>query len=493
VELSVRNLSVSYPGKTTPALQDVTLTIPSGTFCVIVGPSGCGKSTLLRCLAGIERPTHGEVSADGIAVSDPDPSRGMVFQRDVLFPWATVAANIQFALQARGTPKRDMESIVDELLTIVGLPLEVKKQRPAALSGGMRQRAGIARMLAGEPEVMLMDEPFAALDSLTRLRMQDLVADLWSRLGRTAVFVTHAALSACGVTGSSSKSLTVGFVVDPSWAQIPVAEAAGYFKSEGVNVKVVDFSTGVQALQALAAGQVDVTTSADVPVAASLAKATNMVVVADGSRWKGSVVVASAKAGIKSAADLAGKKVATTLGTSAAYFASSFLARASVTANLVQADPSEMVTAMEQGNVDAVSIFQPYQQQVISALGSNAVVLTPPSGTYIQQSLYLASKSAVKNKAAGLTDFMAALQKASTDLKEETPSSVSAVAAATQLPSPLVKTILSQFNYTVELPSTLPSELTALGQWAKSAGNLDKSIALPNYATYMDPAFLPKS
>jgi NitT/TauT family transport system ATP-binding protein len=115
----------------------------------------------------------------------------MVFQRDILFPWATIRANIAFALQAKGTPKRDMEPIIDELLTVVGLPLEVKRQRPAALSGGMRQRAGIARMLAGEPEVMLMDEPFAALDAQTRLRMQDLVTGLWSRLGRTVVFVTH--------------------------------------------------------------------------------------------------------------------------------------------------------------------------------------------------------------------------------------------------------------------------------------------------------------
>lgn len=191
MQLSVTNVSVVYRGKSTPALDEITLRIPSGAFAVLVGPSGSGKSTLLRCLAGTEQPTRGEVSADDLPVSSPHPSRGMVFQRDVLFPWATIESNISFALQARGTPKREMQATVDQLLTLVGLPLEVKRLRPAALSGGMRQRAGIARMLAGEPEVMLMDEPFAALDAQTRLRMQDLVTDLWMRLGRTAVFVTH--------------------------------------------------------------------------------------------------------------------------------------------------------------------------------------------------------------------------------------------------------------------------------------------------------------
>jgi NitT/TauT family transport system substrate-binding protein len=298
------------------------------------------------------------------------------------------------------------------------------------------------------------------------------------------------ALAACGGSGGAS-SLTVGFVVDPSWAQVPVAQQQGYFKAEGVNVKVVDFSTGVQALQALAAGQIDVTTAADVPVAAALTNSKNMDIVADGSRWKGSVIVANSDSGIKTPADLAGKSIGTPLGTSAAYFASSFLQQADVTAKLVQADPSSMVTAVQRGNVDAVSIFQPYQQQVISALGSNAVVLKPQAGTYVQQSLYLASTSAVKSKSKALKEFFAALNHASSDLQKQTPAAVADVASATQLSADLVKQILPEFDYTIELPAPLSSELTALGQWAKSAGNIDKSTTLPDYSTFITSSFLP--
>lgn len=314
-------------------------------------------------------------------------------------------------------------------------------------------------------------------------------------LGLTVV----ASLSACAGSasadgsGSTSKSLTVGFVPDPSWAQVPVAETSGYFTSEGLNVKVIDFSTGVQALQALAAGQVDVTTSADVPVSAILASSKNMQIIADGSRWKGSVIVASKKAGISSAADLGGKQVGTPLGTSAAYFGSSFLKQSHVDAQLLNVAPSAIVTAMQQGNVPAVSIFQPFQQQVISALGSDAVVLKPAAGTYVQQSLYLASTSAVKDKSAALRSFEVALDKAGGDLTKQSDSAVSAVATATQLSPSLVKTILPEFDYTIELPSELPSELTSLGAWAKTAGNLPSSAALPDYDTFIDRNFLPAS
>ncbi len=160
-----------------------------------------------------------------------------------------------------------------------------------------------------------------------------------SAIALSIVGGTSTALAAGSKASGASKSLTVGFVVDPSWAQIPVAAADGYFRSAGLTVKVIDFSTGVQALQALAAGQVDITTAADVPVSATLVSAKNIDIIADGSRWTGSVIVGSTKEGVTSSSSLAGKNVGTPLGTSAAYFASSFLKQAGVSANLVIVAP----------------------------------------------------------------------------------------------------------------------------------------------------------
>ncbi|QEN16806.1 ABC transporter ATP-binding protein [Mycolicibacterium sp. ELW1] len=189
--VQARDLTVHFAGTAAPALRDVTLDVAAGSFTVLVGPSGSGKSTLLYCLAGLLAPTEGQVIDDGRPVTGPHPRRGMAFQRDILFAWMSVESNIRFGLRATGVPARHHRARIRELLTAVGLPLEVAGRRPSQLSGGQRQRVGLARMLAGEPEVMLMDEPFAALDAQTRLRMQDLVVDLWSRLRRTVLFVTH--------------------------------------------------------------------------------------------------------------------------------------------------------------------------------------------------------------------------------------------------------------------------------------------------------------
>jgi NitT/TauT family transport system ATP-binding protein len=189
--IETHDLVVQFPGKPEPTLKNISITILDGSFTVLVGASGSGKSTLLHCLAGLLTPTSGTVTDNGEPVTAPDPRRGVAFQRDVLFPWMTVADNIDFALAARQLAKRERHARIHELLDLVGLQDEVAKQRPTELSGGMRQRVSIARVLAGEPTVMLMDEPFAALDALTRLRMQDLLIDLWTRLNRTIVFVTH--------------------------------------------------------------------------------------------------------------------------------------------------------------------------------------------------------------------------------------------------------------------------------------------------------------
>ncbi|MGW4124571.1 ABC transporter ATP-binding protein [Nocardia sp. NPDC004711] len=189
--IATRDLTVHFPNAAHPTLHGIDLTVPDGSFTVLVGASGSGKSTLLHCLAGLITPTSGTVTDNGAPVLAPDPRRGVAFQRDVLFPWLSVAGNIDFALRAHGVPARLRRSRIDELIGLVGLSGEVRGKRPTQLSGGMRQRVGIARMLAGEPDIMLMDEPFAALDALTRLKMQDLLIDLWNRLRRTVVFVTH--------------------------------------------------------------------------------------------------------------------------------------------------------------------------------------------------------------------------------------------------------------------------------------------------------------
>ncbi|MGW5381358.1 ABC transporter ATP-binding protein [Nocardia sp. NPDC003963] len=189
--IETHDLVVHFPGRPAPTLDRIDLTIPDGSFSVLVGASGSGKSTLLHCLAGLIAPTSGTVTDRGEIVDSPDPHRGMAFQRDVLFPWMSVADNIEFALRASAVPVRRRRTRIPELLELVELAPEVGRLRPSELSGGMRQRVSIARMLAGEPTVMLMDEPFAALDALTRLKMQDLLIDLWTRLHRTVVFVTH--------------------------------------------------------------------------------------------------------------------------------------------------------------------------------------------------------------------------------------------------------------------------------------------------------------
>ncbi|GGN95664.1 ABC transporter ATP-binding protein [Nocardia rhizosphaerihabitans] len=189
--IETHDLVVHFPGRPAATLDRIDLTIPDGAFTVLVGASGSGKSTLLHCLAGFITPTSGTVTDSGRLVTAPDPQRGMAFQRDVLFPWMSVADNITFALRARAVPAHRRRARIAELLSLVGLSADVARLRPSELSGGMRQRVGIARVLAGEPDVMLMDEPFAALDALTRLNMQDLLIDLWTRLDRTIVFVTH--------------------------------------------------------------------------------------------------------------------------------------------------------------------------------------------------------------------------------------------------------------------------------------------------------------
>ncbi|MHA4867919.1 ABC transporter ATP-binding protein [Duganella sp. PWIR1] len=172
------------------ALKDINLEIPQGQFVCLLGPSGCGKSTLLNAVAGFAPPSSGTIHADGKLVTAPGPERGMVFQEYALFPWMTVADNIAFGLEIKGQPKAQIKAKVDQLLDMLSLQ-DFRNRYPKDLSGGMRQRVAIARVLALDSPIMLMDEPFGALDALTRRNLQDELLRIWSELKKTIIFVTH--------------------------------------------------------------------------------------------------------------------------------------------------------------------------------------------------------------------------------------------------------------------------------------------------------------
>ena len=189
--VSFRTTSKTFPGKVpVHALEDVTLEIKDGEFVALLGPSGCGKSTLLNLVAGFEDLTEGAMTFDGKTVTRPGPDRGVVFQEASLLPWLSVWDNVVFGPQVQKVAKSDYEPRAREMLKIVGLE-NFHAALPVQLSGGMRQRVGIARALVMQPKALLMDEPFGALDAQTRLSMQQLLLDVWQTLKTTVLFVTH--------------------------------------------------------------------------------------------------------------------------------------------------------------------------------------------------------------------------------------------------------------------------------------------------------------
>ena len=191
-EIEIEDVSISFrsAAATYHAVETTSLKISAGEFVCILGPSGCGKSTLLNSIAGYVAPTTGVVSVDGYQVEGPGPDRGMVFQQYSLLPWKTVYENVAFGPKMAGFSRTEAGSIANTFLGLVGLK-KFGSRYPAELSGGMQQRVGIARALANYPSVLLMDEPFGALDAQTRLMMQESLLEIWQKFGTTVVFVTH--------------------------------------------------------------------------------------------------------------------------------------------------------------------------------------------------------------------------------------------------------------------------------------------------------------
>lgn len=172
------------------ALDNISMDVERGAFVTVIGPSGCGKTTLLNILAGFEQPSAGRVLLEGQPIDRPGADRGVVFQEYALFPWLTLRQNVEFGLRERGVPTSQMREITDRTLAMVGL-VGAENRYPHELSGGMRQRAALARVLVNDPKTLLMDEPFAALDAQTRGRLQQEVARIWMETHKTVLFITH--------------------------------------------------------------------------------------------------------------------------------------------------------------------------------------------------------------------------------------------------------------------------------------------------------------
>lgn len=192
-QLSIQGVSRIFTGKkgqTTQALLPIDFEVRENDFVTILGPSGCGKSTLLRIVAGLDHPTGGQVLLDGSPVRGPGADRGVVFQSYTLFPWLTIEENIRFGLRERGMSQADQKERSDYFIAKVGLR-GFEKHYPKQLSGGMQQRTAIARALANDPKILLLDEPFGALDNQTRVLMQELLLSIWESARKTVLFVTH--------------------------------------------------------------------------------------------------------------------------------------------------------------------------------------------------------------------------------------------------------------------------------------------------------------
>lgn len=193
--VQIKNLSFNYPGDDRLILDDISVDINEGDFVCLLGQSGCGKSTLLRLLAGLEKPTKGEITVGGEVIEGASLDRSVVFQDYGLFPWMTAGENLSLAVRKKYPEKnkKEVREMVENMIEVVGLDKDVYKKLPKELSGGMKQRCAIARSFSIDPPILLMDEPFGALDAVTRARLQDMTLELWAKdeKKKTVFFVTH--------------------------------------------------------------------------------------------------------------------------------------------------------------------------------------------------------------------------------------------------------------------------------------------------------------
>src|SRR6187399_1485199 len=222
-DLTIRNLSKTYfdpyAGTNVTAVHDVSLKVEQGEFVCIVGPSGCGKTTILNMIAGFIPHTGGEIVLDGRAVNGPGPDRGVVFQSFALFPWRNVLDNVAFGPKMRGVSKARRHEIAREYLALAGLS-HAAERYPNELSGGMQQRVGVVRALANEPDVLLMDEPFAAVDAQTRMTLQEELTRIWEQKRPTVIFITHDVAEAVFL-GNRVVALSKGRVLEEIVVDLP--------------------------------------------------------------------------------------------------------------------------------------------------------------------------------------------------------------------------------------------------------------------------------
>ncbi|ORA17161.1 ABC transporter substrate-binding protein [Mycobacterium arosiense] len=313
------------------------------------------------------------------------------------------------------------------------------------------------------------------------------------------VALVSAAILACAVSSgcagagpSDAGRLTLAWVVDPCWSQVPVAADLGYFTGAGVKVKVVPFPTGAAALEALVGGAVDVASGGDVPTAAAALKNTRLRIVADGSRWDGGRFIARKSAGVNSIADLAGRRIAVPLGSSAHYFATKFLSQAgfaasAINSQLIQTGPGEIPSAIANHDVDVVAVFQPELAKAVDELHGDSVELQG-SPKYNQHSMYLANENTVATKKLELSKFLEAIHRADGPLSAQDPAAVSAVARAMKLDERLVTGVLREFVFRTDLGSDLPADLADRAHWAQALGRIPGDAVLPDYRSIIDPA-----